>query len=74
MLNWAPVYVQAAKDVAAGTWAGHERWQGLAEGVVEMSPYNADLPAEAVAAAEEARSWAEVCARRTAGPGRRARV
>ena len=55
-LNWAPVYVQAAKDVAAGTWATSERWNGLAEGVVQMSPYNSDLPAEAIEAAEKART------------------
>lgn len=52
-LNWAPIYVQAAKDVAAGTWATSERWQGLADDVVHMSPYNPDLPAEAVAEAEK---------------------
>ena len=55
-LNWTSVYVQAAKDVAAGTWATEERWQGFADGIVEMSPYNADLSAEVVAAAEKART------------------
>ena len=53
-LNWAPVYVQAAKDVAAGTWQSAERWQGLSDGVVRMSPFNADLPGEAVSAAQKA--------------------
>ena len=55
-LNWAPVYVQAAKDVAANTWQASERWQGLADGIVEMSPYNSDLSAEAVAAADQAKA------------------
>ncbi|SMD02167.1 BMP family ABC transporter substrate-binding protein [Primorskyibacter flagellatus] len=55
-LNWAPVYVQAAKDVANGTWNSTERWLGLADDVVQMSPYNADLPAEAIEAAENARA------------------
>ncbi len=55
-LNWAPVYVQAARDVAAGTWQTSERWLGLSEGVVEMSPYNGDLSAEAVAAADAAKA------------------
>ena len=54
-LNWAPVYVQAAKDVAAGTWVTKERWQGFAEGVVQMSPYNVNLSATVVAEAEKAR-------------------
>lgn len=55
-LNWAPIYVQAAKDVAAGTWGTNERWQGLGEGIVEMAPYNSDLSAETIAAAEKART------------------
>lgn len=54
-LNWAPIYVQAAKDVAAGTWGSNERWLGLADDIVRMAPYNAGLSAEAVAAAEKAR-------------------
>lgn len=54
-LNWAPVYVQAAKDVQAGTWATSERWQGLADGVVELSPYNADLSADVTAAMDQAK-------------------
>ena len=43
-LDWSSVYVSAAKAVAAGTWETSERWQGLAEGVVKMSPYNAAIP------------------------------
>jgi basic membrane lipoprotein Med (substrate-binding protein (PBP1-ABC) superfamily) len=54
-LNWAPIYVQAAKDVSAGTWATNERWNGLADGIVQMSPYNANLSTEAIADAEKAR-------------------
>ncbi len=53
-LNWVPVYVKAAKDVMAGGWVSEERWLGLADDVVRMSPYNADLPAEVTAAAEQA--------------------
>ncbi|PHR86313.1 MAG: BMP family ABC transporter substrate-binding protein [Blastopirellula sp.] len=55
-LNWVPIYVKAAKDVAAGTWATSERWQGLSDGIVQMSPYNTNLSAEAVAEAEKART------------------
>ncbi len=48
-LDWSSVYVSAAKAVAAGTWKTSERWQGLADGVVTMSPLNSALPADAVA-------------------------
>ena len=45
MLDWSSVYVSAAQAVAAGTWTTSERWQGLNEGVVTMSPYNTRIPA-----------------------------
>ncbi|MGY9061195.1 MAG: BMP family ABC transporter substrate-binding protein [Rhodospirillales bacterium] len=44
-LDWSSVYVNAAKSVATGTWKTSERWQGLSEGVVKMSPLNTDIPA-----------------------------
>ncbi|WP_282605722.1 BMP family ABC transporter substrate-binding protein [Pelagibius sp. Alg239-R121] len=49
-LDWSSVYVSAAKAVAAGTWQTSERWQGLSDGVVKMSPLNPEISAEAVAA------------------------
>jgi len=55
-LNWAPIYLQAAKDVAGGSWKTSERWMGLSEGVVQLSPYNPNLPAEAITAADKAQS------------------
>ncbi|MBT6273898.1 MAG: BMP family ABC transporter substrate-binding protein [Chromatiales bacterium] len=48
-LDWSSVYVDSAKRVMAGDWSMQVRWQGLAEGVVKMSPYNAAIPAERVA-------------------------
>lgn len=45
-LDWSSVYVAAAKAVAAGNWKSTVRWQGLAEGVVRMSPYNSAIPAD----------------------------
>ena len=53
-LDWSSVYVDAAKAVAAGTWKTSERWQGLADGVVKMSPLNPEIPAEAAAAINKA--------------------
>jgi len=46
MLDWSPIYVQAAKETLAGTWKARERWHGLKEGVVKMAPYNKVIPAD----------------------------
>lgn len=54
-LDWSSIYVSAAKAVAAGTWQTSERWDGLAEGVVKMSPLNSEIPAEAVASINKVR-------------------
>ena len=51
---WGPYYAQRAKAVVDGTWAEKDTWDGMAEGMVGMSPYNSklmptDLIQEAVA-------------------------
>ena len=51
---WGPYYAQRAQAVVDGTWAEKDTWDGMAEGMVVMSPYNAklmstDLIQEAVA-------------------------
>ena len=51
---WGPYYAQRAKAVVDGTWAEKDTWDGMAEGMVVMSPYNTklmptDLIQEAVA-------------------------
>ncbi len=51
---WGPYYAQRAKAVVDGTWSEKDTWDGMAEGMVVMSPYNAklmptDLIQEAVA-------------------------
>lgn len=45
-LDWSSEYVGAAEKVLAGTWTSKVRWDGLKEGVVKMSPYNAALPGD----------------------------
>ncbi|NVO58556.1 BMP family ABC transporter substrate-binding protein [Rhodobacteraceae bacterium B1Z28] len=55
-LNWAPVYVRAANSVAAGNWTSTEQWLGLADDVVQMAPYNPELPADVITAAEKAQA------------------
>jgi basic membrane protein A len=53
-LDWSSVYVAAAQAVAAGTWATSERWQGLADGIVKMSPLNSEIPTDGAAAVNKA--------------------
>ena len=40
---WGPYYAQRAKAVVDGTWAEKDTWDGMAEGMVVMSPYNTKL-------------------------------
>jgi simple sugar transport system substrate-binding protein len=39
ILDWSSIYVQDARDVAAGVWKPQSRWFGLKEGVVKLAPY-----------------------------------
>jgi len=50
---WGPYYAKRAKAVVDGTWSSQDTWEGMADGMVVMSPYNtklmsADLIQEAV--------------------------
>ncbi len=52
---WGPYYTRRVQEVMDGTWTSGAVWQGFKEGMVEMAPYNAKLPAEVVEAAESVR-------------------
>ncbi|WP_193367833.1 BMP family ABC transporter substrate-binding protein [Pelagibius marinus] len=52
---WGPYYVERVKAVLDGTWQTSNVWQGFKEGMVEMAPYNKNLPGEVVEAAESVR-------------------
>lgn len=52
---WGPYYIERVKAALDGTWETSNVWYGFKEGMVEMSPYNERLPAEAVEAAENVR-------------------
>jgi simple sugar transport system substrate-binding protein len=50
ILDWSSAYIEAARDVMAGTWKSQSRWRGLGEGgYCKMAPYNAAIPAEVIA-------------------------
>jgi basic membrane lipoprotein Med (substrate-binding protein (PBP1-ABC) superfamily) len=44
ILDWSSIFVQDARDVAAGVWKPQARWFGLKEGIVKMAPYAQAMP------------------------------
>jgi simple sugar transport system substrate-binding protein len=54
--NWGPYYIRRVRDVLEARWQSVSSWDGLAEDVVQLAPYNKAMPADVVAAAEEIRS------------------
>jgi simple sugar transport system substrate-binding protein len=50
LLIWDSAYIEAARNVLAGTWKSQSRWRGLGEGgYCRMAPYNPAIPAEVIA-------------------------
>lgn len=54
--NWAPYYIQRARQVLDGKWRAGDTWWGMAEGAVQIGPYSAALPDNTKSAAETVRS------------------
>jgi simple sugar transport system substrate-binding protein len=52
---WSRYYVQRTKDVMDGTWKSQSVWQGLKDGMVEMSPYGDAVQADVRKAADATR-------------------
>ncbi len=50
--NWAPYYVQRAKEVIDGTWKSTDTWGGLKSDLVVMAPFR-NMPADVKALAEK---------------------
>jgi basic membrane protein A and related proteins len=53
---WGPYYAKAVQSVIDGTWKEGSSWEGLASGEVVIGPYNAKVPEDVVAQAEEAKN------------------
>ncbi|GGY36841.1 BMP family ABC transporter substrate-binding protein [Bacterioplanes sanyensis] len=51
--NWAPLYIAKAEAVMNGTWESQSLWYGLKEGVTDIAPFNAAVPAEVRTLVEE---------------------
>ena len=50
--DWGPHYIATAQKVLDGTWVSAQPWEGLKDGAVVITPYNANVPADVQAAAE----------------------
>ena len=53
--NWGPYYIRRVRDALEGSWQSRSSWDGFAEDVVQLAPYNQNLPPEVVEAAEGTR-------------------
>ncbi len=53
---WDSYYIQRAQAVIDGTWSSEDTWGGLNTGMLEMSAYNASIPAEVQAIADTAKT------------------
>ena len=50
---WGPYYVARAQAILDGSWASADTWDGMKEGTVVISPYNAAVPADVAAEADK---------------------
>ena len=47
VINWAPYYIKATKDMLEGKWATGKAWWGVKEGAIDFVSVAEDVPAEA---------------------------
>lgn len=52
--NWGPYYVKTVQAAMDGTWEPHQYWGSIADGIVDLGPYNEDLLTEEIIAEVEA--------------------
>lgn len=50
---WGPYYVARAKALLDGSWASADTWDGMKDGTVVISPYNAAIPDDVKAEADK---------------------
>ncbi|WP_370640149.1 BMP family ABC transporter substrate-binding protein [Aurantimonas sp. HBX-1] len=51
--QWGPYYVNRVQALLDGTWEADNVWLGMAEGEVEMAPFNDKMPEDVKAAAQK---------------------
>ncbi len=50
---WGPYYILRAQAIVDGTWTSANTWDGMVDGTVVVSPYNAAVPADVAAEADK---------------------
>ena len=53
IVNWAPYYKKAIKDVLEGTWKVEQTWWGVKEGAIDLVNISEQVPAATKAKVEE---------------------
>ncbi|MBS0294461.1 MAG: BMP family ABC transporter substrate-binding protein [Proteobacteria bacterium] len=56
IINWAPYYTKATKDVLDGTWTTGQSWWGVKEGAIDLVSIAEDVPAEIKAKVDAAKA------------------
>ncbi|OPY05062.1 MAG: Purine-binding protein precursor [Syntrophaceae bacterium PtaB.Bin038] len=46
--NWGPYYVKRVREVMDGTWKTGQYWGPMADGIVDLAPFNKAVPADVV--------------------------
>ncbi|HEX2690437.1 MAG TPA: BMP family ABC transporter substrate-binding protein [Kofleriaceae bacterium] len=49
VINWAPYYIKATRDVLEGTWTTGRTWWGVQQGAIDLVAISDKVPAEAKA-------------------------
>ena len=49
IVNWAPYYIKATRDVLEGTWTTGRTWWGVKQGAIDLVSISDKVPAEAKA-------------------------
>jgi basic membrane protein A and related proteins len=47
VINWAPYYIKATRDVLENKWTSGQAWWGVKEGAIDMVSIAADVPEDA---------------------------
>jgi simple sugar transport system substrate-binding protein len=56
IINWAPYYKKAVKDVLEGTWKVEKTWWGTKDGAIDLVSVSDKIPAEAKAKLDEVKA------------------
>lgn len=56
VINWAPYYIKATRDVLDGSWVTAQNWWGVKEGAIDLVSIADDVPADIKAKVDAAKA------------------